>query len=172
MVPAIIWTKGKPVRDGWIDDKLLILRGQRIMLDTNLAKSLHTTTAHIARIAKRYKGSFPRETMFRLSRREITELQRYPMFASIRRRKRTPLAFSMAGVLALSEILHGRYPPGKGSICGRRSDVYSRESILIRRVRYWTPGKKEEFRDRKCFIIPKLEKIPPRKRKKNSDRRR
>ena len=39
-------------------------------------------------------------------------------------------------------------------ICGEKCDVYSRVVGYFRPVRLWNKGKRQEFLDRKMFVIP------------------
>lgn len=41
------------------------------------------------------------------------------------------------------------------SKCGAKTEVYSRVCGYFRPVANWNPGKKQEFKDRKKFEIPK-----------------
>jgi anaerobic ribonucleoside-triphosphate reductase len=42
--------------------------------------------------------------------------------------------------------------------CGRPCEIYSRVCGYFRPVSNWNRGKKQEFKDRKTFKIPKIEK--------------
>lgn len=41
------------------------------------------------------------------------------------------------------------------SACGQPCEVYSRVCGYFRPVAMWNPGKKQEFKDRKMFEVPK-----------------
>jgi len=57
-----------------IEDKILMIRGQRVMLDTDLAFLYGVTTEQLNQQVKRNRESFPADFIFRLNREERQEL--------------------------------------------------------------------------------------------------
>ena len=87
---------------------VLIIRGQRVMLDTDLARLFGVSTEMIAERVRRNRSRFPKDFLFRLTAEERDKLA-----ASCRRLRglkflRTPpLALAETGALMLASVLDG-----------------------------------------------------------------
>ncbi len=87
---------------------VLIIRGQRVILDTDLARIFDVSTERIADRVRRNRSRFPKDFLFRITAEERDELA-----ASCRRLRRLkflrtpPLAFTETGALMLSSALDG-----------------------------------------------------------------
>jgi hypothetical protein len=57
-----------------IEQTILVIRGHRVMLDTNLAKLYGVTTFNLNKVVKRNGDRFPEDFMFRLSTQETAAL--------------------------------------------------------------------------------------------------
>ena len=86
--------------------KILLLRGQRVMLDADIAALFGVTTKQLNQQVKRQRDRFPTDFMFRLTPSERAEvitncdhLQRLK-FSSV-----LPLAFTEHGALMLANVL-------------------------------------------------------------------
>ena len=55
---------------GQIEERILLIRGQRVMLDTDLAGLYGTTTKRLNEQVKRNRGRFPEDFMFQLTKME------------------------------------------------------------------------------------------------------
>jgi hypothetical protein len=90
-----------------ITGQIHTFRGERVMLDTELATLYGVKTERLNEQVKRNPGRFPQAFMFRLSEQEWRSM--YPQNAgtSQRRRRldRLPLAFTEHGCLMLSNVL-------------------------------------------------------------------
>jgi ribonucleoside-triphosphate reductase len=53
--------------------------------------------------------------------------------------------------------------------CGQKTELYSRVCGYFRPVANWNRGKKQEFLDRKNFIIPTKKEIKKRRRRANEE---
>jgi hypothetical protein len=62
------------VRVEFIEPRILLLRGQKVLLDADLAWLYGTTTKKLNQAAKRNAGRFPADFMFRLTEREKAEV--------------------------------------------------------------------------------------------------
>ena len=60
---------------GQIEGRILVIRGQRVMLDADLAELYGTQTGALVRAVKRNKERFPTDFMFQLSQREYDNLR-------------------------------------------------------------------------------------------------
>ncbi len=57
-----------------IEQKILLIRGQKVMLDRDLAELYNVETKYLNRQVKRNRGRFPEEFMFQLTTWEKNEL--------------------------------------------------------------------------------------------------
>ncbi len=87
--------------------KILFIRNQKVILDTDLAKLYHVTTKRLNESAKRNLKRFPPDFMFQLDQDEYSSLR--SQFATLKRgqhSKYLPYAFTELGVAMLSSILN------------------------------------------------------------------
>jgi len=59
---------------GQIEQRILLIRGQRVMLDADLADLYGTTTKRLNEQVKRNRGRFPEDFMFQLTDKEKAEV--------------------------------------------------------------------------------------------------
>ncbi|PIR92772.1 DNA-binding protein [Candidatus Falkowbacteria bacterium CG10_big_fil_rev_8_21_14_0_10_43_10] len=98
-----------------IEDKILLIRGQKVMLDRDLAQLYSVETKVLNQAVKRSKERFPKEFMFQLNKKEADNVLLQVMNASLRsqfvtlkrgqHRKYLPYAFTEYGVVMLSSVL-------------------------------------------------------------------
>ena len=92
--------------DGVIQ-RIFELRGQRVMLDSDLAVLYGVETRYIPRAIKRNPGRFPPDFVFRLSDAEWNNLKStFGISSSWGGRRSTPYAFTEHGALMLSSVLN------------------------------------------------------------------
>lgn len=105
-----------------IKEKIYEIRGQRVMLDFDLAELYQVETRVLNQSVKRNIRRFPEDFMFQLSEVEWdTILSQFVMTSRAKRPKSAlPLAFTEHGALALAGIL--------------RSDVAIETSIIVTRA--------------------------------------
>ncbi len=91
-----------------IQHKIYEVRGQKIMLDFDLAELYETETRILKQSVKRNIKRFPKDFMFQLTKNEwqelITNCDKLP--ESIKYSPSTPFAFTEQGVVMLSGILN------------------------------------------------------------------
>jgi hypothetical protein len=90
-----------------IEHIIYLIRGQRVMLDTDLAKLYQVTTFNLNKAVKRNIDRFPEDFMFQLSLEEFKSL-RFQIGISKKGRggrRYLPYAFSEQGVAMLSSVL-------------------------------------------------------------------
>jgi hypothetical protein len=58
----------------WIERSILIIRGQKVMLDSDLARLYGVTTKRLNEQVKRNEKRFPEDFMFQLSSEEKNEV--------------------------------------------------------------------------------------------------
>lgn len=83
-----------------------VLRGQKILLDFDLAELYGVTTGNLNKAVARNRDRFPDDFMFRLSQSEWDDL-RFQIGISKKRggRRHVPFAFTEQGVAMLSSVL-------------------------------------------------------------------
>jgi hypothetical protein len=91
-----------------ITQRILVLRGQRVLLDSDLAELYEVSTARLNQQVRRNRDRFPDDFVFHL---EIKELQsRRLQFATTSRRFRNlrfpPLAFTEHGAIMAATVLN------------------------------------------------------------------
>jgi len=99
-------TKAIAINDK-IEEKILLMRGQRVMLDADLAELYNVETKVLNRAVKRNAARFPGDFMFQLSESEFQNLRCQIGTSSLYGGRRYyPFAFTEQGVAMLSTVLH------------------------------------------------------------------
>ena len=91
-----------------IINKIYFLRGQKVMLDSDLAKLYGVTTSRLNEQVKRNIDRFPEDFMFELTSQEFDNLISQIAISSWGGRRKLPLAFTEKGVAMLSSVLHSK----------------------------------------------------------------
>jgi len=90
-----------------ITDKIFKIRGQKIMLDADLAKMYGVPTKRLNEAVKRNKTRFPEDFMFQLKKNEKDELvANCDRFTRWKHSSTMPFAFTESGVAMLSSVLN------------------------------------------------------------------
>jgi len=90
-----------------IEKKILLIRGEKVMLDADLAELYGVEVKHLKRQVRRNIDRFPEDFMIELSKEEYESLRRH--FGTLKRgehSKYLPYAFTEQGVAMLSSILN------------------------------------------------------------------
>jgi hypothetical protein len=90
-----------------ISDRIIVLRGQRVMLDAELAALYGVSTTRLNQQVRRNRARFPADFMLEVTRDEWrgTLLQNATTLQRSRRLDRVPLAFTEHGCLMLANVL-------------------------------------------------------------------
>lgn len=88
-----------------IQSKIYEIRGQRVMLDRDLAELYHVETKVLNQSVKRNIARFPEDFMFRLSKQEFDNLRSQFVTSSWGGSRTLPYAFTEQGVAMLSGLL-------------------------------------------------------------------
>lgn len=91
-----------------IEEAILLIRGQKVMLDRDLAALYGVTTSHLNRAVKRNFDRFPEDFMFQLTAEEAEGLRCQFGILKLGRGqhyKYLPFAFTEQGVAMLSSVL-------------------------------------------------------------------
>jgi len=92
-----------------IESRILVIRGQKVMLDASLAGLYEVTTKALNQAVKRNLGRFPGDFMYQLTAEEAALLRSQSVTLKTgrgRHRKYQPYAFTEQGVAMLSSVLH------------------------------------------------------------------
>ncbi len=92
-----------------IERAILLIRGQKVMLDKDLAELYGVQTKALTRAVRRNRERFPSDFMFALNGKEFGNLRRH--FGTSSQwggRRYLPYAFTEQGVAMLSSVLHSR----------------------------------------------------------------
>jgi hypothetical protein len=90
-----------------IEKSILFIRGEKVLLDADLAELYGVETKVLTRAVRRNLDRFPADFMFRLSGEEFQDLRRH--FGTSSQwggRRYPPYAFTEQGVAMLSSVLH------------------------------------------------------------------
>jgi len=91
-----------------IEQRIIVLRGQKVLLDADLAELYGVETGNLNLAVRRNRERFPDDFVFRLTKDEFTECLRLQSATSNKGRggRRTlPYAFTEQGVAMLSSVL-------------------------------------------------------------------
>lgn len=92
--------------DETIINKIYLIRGQKVMLDEDLAELYQVETRRLNEAVKRNSDRFPKDFMFRLSNKEFQNLKSQFATSNWGGRRKLPLAFAEQGVSMLSGVLN------------------------------------------------------------------
>jgi hypothetical protein len=94
-----------------VRDRMMVFRGQRVLLSSDLAQLYEVSAKALTQAVKRNAARFPADFMFRLSAEEWRHLR--SQFVTLnagrgRHAKYPPLAFTEQGVAMLSSVLNSK----------------------------------------------------------------
>ena len=93
-----------------IESMIYEIRGQKVMLDYNLAELYQVETRTLNQAVKRNIERFPEDFMFQLSKYEWSHMSSQIVTTSIRKRPKSalPFAFTEHGVIMLASLLRSK----------------------------------------------------------------
>lgn len=90
-----------------IENRIFVIRNQRVMVDRDLAELYEIETKHLNRQVRRNKHRFPKEFMFTLTVKEKNELvTKCHRFQSMKYSSSLPSVFTEHGVAMLATVLN------------------------------------------------------------------
>src|SRR5712692_4756689 len=100
-------TTNLPAQAKQIEQAILLVRGQRVMVDVDLAKLYGVTTMALNQAVKRNADRFPSDFVFRLTQQELMNLisQNVISRSGWGGRRSLPWLFTEHGVAMLSSVL-------------------------------------------------------------------
>jgi|SRR5208283_1865159 len=120
-------TKIAPVQR--IEDLVYLIRGQRVMLDSDLAAVYGVTTKQLNQQFKRNRERFPRDFAFELTLQELTQMRSQIVTASKRNIRHIPVVFTEHGALMLASVLNSPVAI-EASVRVVRAFVWLREQLI------------------------------------------
>jgi len=90
-----------------IVDKIILLRGEKVLIDRDLAELYDVETKQLKRAVRRNINRFPEDFMFQLTKEEYRSLR--SQFGTLKKgahSKYPPMAFTEQGVAMLSSVLN------------------------------------------------------------------
>ncbi len=94
------------VPDERVINKIYLIRGEKVMLDSDLAELYGVETRRLNEQVKRNIERFPPDFMFRLTSEEFIDLKSQIATTSWGGRRKLPYAFTEHGVLMLSSVIN------------------------------------------------------------------
>ena len=94
-----------------IEQKILLIRGQKVMLDSELARLYGVDTRTLNQAVRRNRDRFPGDFMFQLTSEEVQSLRSQFVILKLGRgghSKYVPYAFTEQGVAMLSSVLRSK----------------------------------------------------------------
>jgi len=89
-------------------DKICVVRGEKVMLDRDLAQLYNVETKVLKQAVRRNIDRFPADFMFELSNEEFTILRSQIVTSSWGGARYIPMAFTEQGVAMLSSVLSSK----------------------------------------------------------------
>jgi phage regulator Rha-like protein len=89
-----------------IERRIYLIRGEKVILDSDLAELYQVSTKALNQAVKRNLGRFPRDFMFQLNPPELQNLRSQIVTSSYGGRRYLPYAFTEQGVAMLSSVLN------------------------------------------------------------------
>jgi hypothetical protein len=102
-------TKTLMIPDELVMNKIYLIRGQKVMLDRDLAELYGVTTGNLNLAVKRNKKRFPKDFIFQLTKEEFVALILQNAISKKQGRggtRKLPYAFTEQGVSMLSGVLN------------------------------------------------------------------
>ena len=101
-------SKQLPIPAERIEKAILLVRGQKVMLDRDLAVLYGVETRALNQAVKRNRDRFPDDFMFELTRDEIRNISQSVICSSTMKHAKNAYAFTEQGVAMLSSVLHSK----------------------------------------------------------------
>ena len=91
-----------------IEQRIFMIRGQKVILDRDLAELYEVETKQVKRAVRRNMERFPDDFMFELTKKEFENLRYHFDTSSWGGTRYMPLAFTEEGVAMLSSVLRSK----------------------------------------------------------------
>lgn len=98
--------KKSPVVAAHIESRILLIRGQKVMLDSDLAELYGVETRRLNEQVNRNRERFPEDFMFQLNAEEFANLKSQFATSSWGGRRKLPYAFTEHGAIMAASVLN------------------------------------------------------------------
>ncbi len=116
------------ILEGRIENSILLIRGEKVMLDTDLAVLYGVTTKRLNEQVKRNRNRFPKDFMFQLTKSEKAEVvANCDHLKRLKFSPNLPYAFTEHGAIMLATVLNS-------SIAVRASIEVVRAFVRLRQI--------------------------------------
>lgn len=95
-----------PVTPAFIERRIFLIRGQKVMLDSDLAELYQVETKALNRAVQRNVNRFPKDFMLQLTSEEFKNLKYQFGTSSWGGKRKLPYVFTELGVAMLSSVLN------------------------------------------------------------------
>lgn len=100
-------TEATLIPQEYVESKILLIRGKKVMLDRDLASLYGITTGNLNKAVRRNIERFPEDFMFQLSKDEYNSLRfQFGILKKGQHSKYLPQVFTQDGVAMLSSVLN------------------------------------------------------------------
>jgi hypothetical protein len=138
-----------------IERRIFLARGQKVMVDSDLASLYGVTTGNLNLAVKRNPGRFPEDFMFQLKPEELSNLILQNVRSSWGGRRRQPYVFTEHGVAMLSSVLRSERAV-QMNILIIRAFVRIRQLVASQKDLAYRVEKLEEIQERHESVIGML----------------
>ena len=141
-----------------VDHRIFVIRGQKIMLGTDLAELYRVTAKAFNQAVRRNPERFPQDFMFQLTKNESASLRSQIVTLENgrgRHSKYAPLVFTEHGVAMLSAVLRSKRALQMNMLI-IRAFVRLREQLVLHRELAKRMEKVETIQDRHASVITVL----------------
>jgi hypothetical protein len=138
-----------------VEKAILLIRGQKVLLDRDLAEMYGVTTKTLNQAVKRNLARFPADFMFQLTKEELENWRSQIVTSNLNAKmglRRLPYAFTEQGVAMLSGVLNSERAIGV-NIAIMRAFVQLRELLLTHKDLARKLAELEQKYDEKFRIV-------------------
>ena len=101
-------SKTKIIPTSTVENKILLIRSKKVVLDKDLATLYGITTGNLNKAVSRNIDRFPDDFMYRLTKKELEDLIFHFGTSSWGGTRKPPRAFTEHGILMLSSVLNSK----------------------------------------------------------------
>ena len=159
-----------------IESRIVVVRGQRVILDSDLAKLYGVSTTRLNQQVTRNLERFPEDFMFEVSFQEVMPLMLQNATSKRGGRRKPPRVFTEVGAVMAANVLNSRIAISASILLVRvfvrlreamheHADLKRRLQLLEQRVARESSEHAEELKEIR-FAIAQLEQQPEVKKRK------
>ena len=94
-------------KDNVIENIILMVRGEKVVLDSDLAKHYEVPINRLKEQVKRNRAHFPKDYMFQIKTKEKAEIsETYEHLSGLKNSKTRPYAFTQQGAIMAAKVLN------------------------------------------------------------------